>query len=88
MVYEISYDLNKPGQDYPELYETIKGLGNWCHPVDSTWFVVSELTAEEVRDAIKSVVDSSDSVIVVRATTPGAWFGLSDNVSKWLRDNL
>ena len=27
-VYLISYDLHKPGQDYSELYEAIKKLGN------------------------------------------------------------
>jgi hypothetical protein len=30
MVYLIMYDLNRPGQDYSNLYEAIKRLGAWC----------------------------------------------------------
>lgn len=89
MVYHISYDLRKPGKDYSKLYETIKSAGsNWCHPLDSTWYIVSNLSAEAVRDKLTTVMDSSDSVIVTNATAPGAWFNLSNDVSEWLQANL
>jgi len=88
MVYSISYDLNKPGQDYSTLYSAIKKLGSWCHPLDSTWFVVTELVAADVRDYLAKVMDKSDGLIVARATAPGAWRGLSDEISRWLEDNL
>ena len=88
MTYEISYDLNKPGQDYPDLFDEIKKLGSWCHPVDSTWFVVSSLGVSEIRDRLLRVMDSSDSLVVVKASEPGAWHGLSESVSNWLKDNL
>lgn len=89
MVYLISYDLNKPGQDYPELYKEIKLLGStWCHPVDSTWFVVSTLLPDQIVSRLKAVTDPSDSIIVVRATAPGAWDRLSIEASEWLKTNL
>lgn len=88
MIFCISYDLNKPGQNYPGLYDKIKKLGSWCHPVDSTWFVETTYSAEEVRDTIKAVIDSSDSLIVTKASAPGAWCGLSNEVSQWLKNNL
>jgi len=88
MLFSISYDLNKPGQDYPELYKEIKKLGNWCHPVDSTWFVKTSLSASKVRDKLNAVMDSSDSLIVVKASAPGAWHGLNSEASQWLKDNL
>jgi hypothetical protein len=84
----ISYDLNKPGQDYQDLYAEIKRLGSWCHPLDSTWFVVSSLTAETIRNRLISVMDQSDSLIVARASAPAAWNGLSQKLSDWLRNNL
>ena len=88
MVYSISYDLNKPGQDYSALYSAIKELGSWCHPLDSTWFVVTELGAADIRDRLAKVMDKSDGLIVVRALAPGAWNNLSDEVVRWLKDNL
>lgn len=88
MVYEISYDLNRPGQDYKDLYAAIKNLGSWCHPVDSTWFVDSSLSADAIRDRLKAVMDKSDALVVVKASVPGAWFGLSTEISTWLKNHL
>jgi len=39
MVYLITYDLNAEGQDYNLLYEKIKSLGEWFHPLESVWFL-------------------------------------------------
>ena len=55
MLFPISYDLNKPGQDYPNLYKRIKTLGSWCHPLDSIWFVETTSTAIQVKDHLGSV---------------------------------
>lgn len=88
MLFCISYDLNKPGQDYSDLYEKIKGLGSWCHPVDSTWFVETSLSYDKVRDELWSIMDKSDSLIVASASAPAAWEGLSTEVSEWLRNHL
>lgn len=85
--YIISYDLNKQ-KDYPALYEAIKALGTWCHPVDSPWLVVSDLSASSVRDHLKEVMDGDDALLVCRASTPGAWTGLSSLAGKWLQANL
>lgn len=89
MVYHISYDLRKPGKDYAALYEAIKKASSaWCHPLDSTWYIVSSLDAETVRNRLKAVMDSSDALIVTTARAPGAWFGLSDKLNQWLKNNL
>lgn len=88
MVYTISYDLNKPGQDYSELYEEIKSLGSWCHPVDSTWYVDTGHDDKSIVNRLKKVMDSSDALIVTKASAPSRWFGLSDEVSNWLKNHL
>ena len=88
MVYEISYDLHKPGRDYTSLYTAIKALGNWCHPLDSTWFVVSSLTTAEIRDRLGTYMDYSDSLIVAQMSGAAAWRGLSQQVTDWLKDIL
>ena len=35
----IGYDLNRPGQNYDDLFDEIKNLGTWWHCLDSTWLV-------------------------------------------------
>lgn len=88
MVYEISYDLNRPGQDYKDLYVAIKNFGSWCHPVDSTWFVDSNLSANTIRDGLTAVMDKTDALVVIKASAPGAWFGLNTEISTWLENHL
>lgn len=61
----ISYDLDKPGQKYDDLYEKIKALGSWWHYLDSTWIVVSSLSPSQAFDRLKPALDDSDSVLVV-----------------------
>lgn len=72
----ITYDLNKPGQDYDKLYEKIKALGAWWHHLDSTWIVTSTLTPSEAFDRLKLALDESDRVLIVNIT--------GDTYSGWL----
>lgn len=87
--YIISYDLNKQ-KNYPKLYDAIKSAGtNWCHPMDSTWLVVSNATSASIRDHIAKAMDQDDSLLVCRvAPNDSAWRNLSPDVSNWLKANL
>ncbi|MGA5409462.1 hypothetical protein ACPCSC_19635 [Streptomyces lavendulocolor] len=84
----ISYDLNRPGQDYESLIKAIKGLGGWWHHLDSTWVVTTTSTAVQVRDTLKVHLDANDELLVVALTGQGAWTGFNDKGSKWLKENL
>lgn len=87
MVYLITYDLNKSGQDYKSLYEAIKSLGAWAHYMDSTWFVDTYKGINEVRDTLVAAMDSNDSLFVSKLTKSytgwlpsDAWTWLSEHV--------
>lgn len=84
----VTYDLRKPGRDYTALFEYLKSLGNWCHALESTWFVVTDKSPETVRDEARRHADSNDAILVVRSARPGAWIGLSAEISGWLQKNL
>lgn len=86
--YLISYDLNRPGQEYEDLYEAIKSLARWWHNLDSTWIINHDGPATEIRDELKKHIDSSDAVIVSRLTGEAAWTGFSSDASDWLKDIL
>ena len=66
MIYAINYDLNKKGQDYSSLYESIKKLGAWWHHLDSLWLVDTTYDADEIVDAIKKHFDPNDSLLVMK----------------------
>ncbi len=88
-VYIISYDLNKQ-KNYPKLYEHIKGAGSsWCHPMDSTWLVVSDAGSAAIRDHIRKAMDQDDALLVCKVEKgDSAWTGLSTEASNWLKANL
>ena len=87
--YLIGYDLNRPGQNYPELFDAIKRIGgNWWHCLDSTWIVKSDSTAVAIRDALSPHVDASDEVLVVRLTGESAWRGFDKECGDWLHANI
>lgn len=84
----IGYDLNK-AKNYPDLIEAIKSLGAWWHHLDSTWLVKTSLTPVQVRDRLKTHLDSDDELLVIDVTSrPRAWIGFSDGGSKWLKDTF
>ena len=91
--YLICYDLNKEGAAYSaankRLTDRIKELfGSWWHHLDSTWIVVTDLSAVEIRDALQSHIDHDDELLVVKSGREAAWCGFDERGSKWLKDNL
>jgi hypothetical protein len=87
-IYVVSYDLNKQ-KNYPKLYDQIKSAGStWCHPMDSTWLIVSNAGTVNVRDHIAKAMDQDDTILVSELVR-GEWaaFNLAGPVAEWLNAN-
>lgn len=85
--YLISYDLNAPGRDYAAVTEYLKSMPKWWHRLDSTWLVVTDLSATALRDRLKSITDQSDEILVIRVDG-SSWAGSGFSSYTWIRDNL
>ncbi|OHV82594.1 hypothetical protein [Rhizobium sp. LCM 4573] len=68
MIYAISYDLRKKGQDYSGLYEAIKTLGAWAHYLESMWLVDTAIGADAIVDRLKGHFDGNDRLLVMKMT--------------------
>lgn len=84
----ISYDLRNSGKNYDALYDKIKSYSAWAQVLESTWFISTSDTCTAVRDNLKSVLDSDDGIFVAALTGVAAWYGLPNNVSEYLKENL
>ena len=73
--YLISYDLDKPGQDYHRLIKELEHLGA-TKILYSEWIFRSTSTAVEIRDYLRSFIDSNDLLLVVALTGEAAWTSL------------
>ena len=68
MVYLITYDLNKIGQNYDELYKAIKNLGSWWHYLDSNWLVETDNSSNNISEILRNEIDNNDNLLVIKVT--------------------
>lgn len=85
--YCITYDLNKPGQNYAGVYEAIKKLGAWWHYLDSTWLVSTSLSAEQIWTRLDAVIDRSDRILVIRVCGDRQGW-LDEEAWDWIRQHV
>ena len=65
--YLVSYDLRSPGRNYEELYNRLKSFRKWGKITESTWAILSESSAVQVRDYLSYVLDENDRLAVVHS---------------------
>ena len=68
-VYLISYDLDKPGQNYARLIARLEQLGAF-RVLLSQWALQTTWTAIQLRDDLRLYTDANDRLLV---TQVGAW---------------
>lgn len=85
--YVVTYDLSQPGRNYEDLYKLIKAYGTWAKITESSWAIKTEQDSKQIRDNLKSALDSNDTILVGRLGAC-AWMGLSKKVSDWLQTNI
>jgi hypothetical protein len=80
--YIITYDLNKPGQDYDSLIEAIKSYDN-AYALKSAWFVKTSRPSVEIYNHLASFIDKSDGIFIAEITSN--WYCYLDKtVIDWL----
>lgn len=66
MVYQISYDLVSTTADYTAWYDKLKSLGEAIPALQSTWLLSTELSAEQITDALSPLTKTGDRFLVSR----------------------
>jgi hypothetical protein len=86
--YLIAYDLHGgDSADYEDLYAAIKNFGTWARITESTWAVVTELKATEVRDMLLKVLRDKDRLFVIKSGVEAAWHNTRCK-NEWLKKHL
>jgi len=84
----ISFEFNRPDRTYDRVVRAIKSLGD--SPVEvhfAHWYVGTSMTAKQVCDRLKSVLDETDKLIVVDTTNnKAAWANLDVAAVKRLQE--
>jgi hypothetical protein len=80
----VTYDLRQPGRNYQPMYDYLKRFSH-CHGLESVWLLDTTVTPEQVRDALKGIVDSNDALFVVRLFQ-NIWNSWNYTCASWLND--
>jgi hypothetical protein len=77
----VTYDLKKPGQNYPELWKRLTELGG-VRLLESVWLLIGDdaSSAAGLRDILRHHIDRNDRLLVV--TGEAAWVNLMADPSK------
>lgn len=79
----VSYDLAKPHRNKHVLAQEIMGLGTrWARPLESTWYVSTELDEIEVEAKLASILDSDDGLLIQAVSEEAV---LSNAQIRWFR---
>ncbi len=87
-VYAVTYDLHNPGQKYEEVAEVLKSLGGYWKYYDSFWLIsTTQHSASDIRDKLKTIIDTNDNVFVIVVGKEWAAYMDSD-AYEWLKTHL
>lgn len=85
-MYFIGYDLNSPGQKYSELTDIIiKNFGSRAKPLESTWLVITNKTAEQIYKLLVSVLDKNDRILIMETNPENRAGYLDKEIIDWLK---
>src|SRR3974377_98959 len=89
-IYMIGYDLqSSKEEDYENLLTALEGIGSgYWDCLDSTWLVITEKTATQIKDELKQHLKDGDRLLVMRYGGGAAWLGFKDECQTWLEDKL
>jgi hypothetical protein len=86
-LYQISYDLNTPGQDYPALDAVIETSHDWNRILDSTWLVWTAETAEQLESRLLPAVHRDNRLFLSRVGADNAGW-MPNGVWGWVKARL
>lgn len=84
-IYFVTYDLNNPGQNYPKLIAAIKAYGPHCHCLESGWLIKTTQTAVQIRDHLRTKIDSNDDILVIKFNGYAVYWDKS--TIRWIERN-
>ena len=89
-IFMIGYDLHAHrAGNYEALFSTLESIGTgYWDCLNSTWLVVSEKAAAEIRDELKQHLEDGDRLLVMRYDKDAAWLGFEGDCRTWLEDKL
>jgi CRISPR-associated endonuclease Cas2 len=79
-LFYVAYDLDKPGQNYPNLWNELESLGA-IRVQDSVWALQYEKTSSDLYDVLAKHIDKNDRLLVIKSGG-STWIRLMSDPNK------
>jgi hypothetical protein len=88
MIYIIIFELVSENQPNDEFVASIRSTKVWAKISGTTYLIKTNESATELRDRLKRFLNKNDKLFVSYVAPPAAWLGYSEEVTKWIKENL
>ena len=88
MLYLVTYDLHRPGQNYSSLFDAIKSIGEWWHYLESVWLVKTSWNAAQVGEVLRKHIDENDRLLIVDITGDATNGWLEQKAWDWINTHI
>ena len=82
----VTYDLNKPGQNYDDFIATFKKY-SWAKLSESSYAIDTTKSPSAIYNELHPFMDKGDQVYIIPLGSPYMGFGPKD-VNEWLDNRL
>lgn len=82
----VTYDAHED-TNYESLYEALKSYKTWAKITESTWAIVTDQKATEVRDKLVKFLPKGSRLFLVKSASIAAWRNPICS-SDWLKKHL
>lgn len=85
--YVIIFDLKNPILNHANFIAGIHSSQHWVKVNENIFVISSTMTAAQIRDALLKLMYQGDKIYVSLLGNSAAWFGISEEIATWLRNN-
>ena len=93
-IFMVSYDLHQD-EGYEKLTDALEKYPSYWHCLESTWLILSDDTATEIKKNLRQHILKDDRLLVMRYGRPihgkganASWVGFEDTCKDWLSTHL
>jgi hypothetical protein len=89
MIYVIGCDLAAPERNEAPIAEWLERSFSYSRALlPRFWIVEGALAAEQIRNALATLLGPRDRLVIVKAATEAIWHGLPEADARWLVDHF
>ena len=85
-VYVLTYELSQREEEYSDLWMFISSRYDWCHYIESTWFISTDENVEEIYKRLRPFFKGDNFIIAKIENNKQGW--LPRTAWKWFRDKF